>query len=508
MTDSANRAALSETNLRDKGPQRRPAAIGCQGAAAGPVSYNAPMFGRITPALRREIEDAVGADAVWGPERDLDRYSRDMTEEFRVPPELVVRPAAAEQVAALLRIAHRETIPVTPRSAGTSLSGGALPLHGGIVLAMERMNRILEIDEENLVAAVEPGVITQDLQEAVQRRGLYYPPDPASRGSCMLGGNVAHNAGGPHAVKYGVTRDWVLGLEALLADGRPLRTGGKLLKNVTGYNLTQLLIGSEGTLAVVTRILLKLVPYPPHRRALMASFPDLRSAAGAVAALFPARIVPSACEFIEAEAMRLVEERLSKRFPVAGGEASLLIEVDGTRPDAVEEEILRAGELCGEHGALEIVVAAEPARMEELWTLRRGVSEAIRAHSRYREQDVVVPRARLPELMDAIRDACSASGLSSLSFGHVGDGNVHVKVLRGDLDDTEWDRRIERATRRLFERVVALGGMLTGEHGVGYVQREFLPMALSPEAIGLMRAIKSVFDPKGILNPGKVFPTC
>lgn len=481
-----------------------------QAAGAYNVAMPPPSFGRVTAELRREIEAAVGnADAVWGPERDLERYSRDMTEDFRFPPELVVRPSNVEQVSAVLRIAYRETIPVTPRSAGTSLSGGALPLHGGIVLTLERMNRIVEIDEENLVAVVEPGVITQELQEAVQRRGLYYPPDPASRGSCMLGGNVAHNAGGPHAVKYGVTRDWVLGLEVVLADGRILRTGGKLLKNVTGYNLTQLLIGSEGTLAVVTQILLKLIPYPLQRRALMASFPNLVSSARAVAALFSACIVPSACEFIEARAMRLVEERLSKRFPVSGGQASLLIEVDGTRPDAVEEEILRAGEICGEHGAMEIVVASEPARMEELWALRRGVSEAIRAHSRYREQDIVVPRARLPELMDAIRDACGACGLSSLSFGHVGDGNVHVKVLRGDLnDDAEWHRRIDRATRLLFERVVALGGMLTGEHGVGYVQREYLPMALGADMIELMRGIKAVFDPKGILNPGKVFPTC
>lgn len=381
-----------------------------------------------------------------------------------------------------------------------------MPVLGGIVLSLEKMNRILEIDQENLMAVAQAGVVTKDLQDLVESLGLYYPPDPASRASCTLGGNVAHNAGGPHAVKYGVTRDWILGLEAVLPNGRVIRTGGKLIKNVTGYNLTQLLVGSEGSLAVVTEITVRLIPYPPLRRAVMASFTDLPAAGLAVARLFQRRIVPSACEYMERAVMTAAERRLGTAFPVRRGEAALLVETDGFREDQVEEELAAVGKVFEEQGALEIVAAADAAQANQLWSLRRGLGEAVRRLSAYRELDCSVPRAALPALLRAIRETVSRHGLEALTYGHIGDGNVHVNVLRRQIEEGEWRSRIERATRELFQRVVELGGTLSGEHGIGRLQRNYLPLALSADSIELLRGIKAAFDPQGILNPGKSLP--
>jgi glycolate oxidase len=463
-------------------------------------------FRKLDARLVEELRSILGPEHVITPEGDIEPYTHDETEDYVFEPEAVVLPATTAQVSRILALAHRERIPVTPRAAGTSLSGGALPVMGGIVLSVQRMNRILEIDRENLVAVAQPAVITQTLQEQVEVAGLYYPPDPASRGSCMLGGNVAHNAGGPHALKYGVTRDWVLGLEAVLADGTVLRTGGKLLKNVTGYNLSHLIVGSEGTLAVVTEITLKLTPLPPLRKAVLAAFPDLVAAARAVTRIFSESIVPSACEFMERAAMEVAEKKYGEKFPVGGGAAALLIEVDGTREDVLDEQVARIGEVCESQGAADVVLAEEAGKLARLWKMRRGIGEAVKGLSAYREEDCVVPRARLPELMVAIREVCAAHGLVSMSYGHIGDGNVHVNILKMELSDAEWRDRIEAATRDLFTRTVALGGMITGEHGVGYVQRNYLGLALSPQLISLMRGIKSLFDPRGILNPGKIFP--
>lgn len=463
-------------------------------------------FSKVTPRVVEELKIIVGETNVLTPADDIEPYTHDETEDFVFYPEVVVRPGSTAEVSNILAIAYRERLPVTPRAAGTSLSGGALPIHGGIVLSVERMNKIIEIDRENLCAVVQPAVITQVLQEAVEKVGLYYPPDPASRGSCMLGGNISHNAGGPHALKYGVTKDWVIGLEAVKADGTILRTGGKLLKNVTGYNLTQLIVGSEGTLAVATQIILKLIPHPPLRKAVMAGFPTLEDAARAVTKIFFERIVPSACEFMERGAMEVTEAKHGERFPVRGGEAALLIEVDGDREDVLDEQVEKIGAVCGDCKATDVVLAEDSTKLAKLWKMRRSIGEAVKGLSAYREEDCVVPRARLPELMTAIREVCAKHGLTALSYGHIGDGNVHVNILKMNLSDLEWRERIEAATKDLFTRTVALGGMISGEHGIGFVQKNYLGLALSSDVIALMRQIKSVFDPHGILNPGKVFP--
>lgn len=461
------------------------------------------MFGRVTPAVAEELR-RTGAPLLTG--EALEKYSHDETEDFRFPPEVAVLPASTAQVQAILKIASRERIPVTPRSAGTSLSGGALAVHGGIALSLERMNRIVEIDRANLFVVVEPGVVTKTLQEEVEKVGLFYPPDPASRATCMIGGNIAHNAGGPRALKYGVTKDYVYGLEAVLADGTRIDTGGKLLKNVAGYNLTQLLVGSEGTLAVVTRITLKLIPRPPFRRTMLAPFPDIASAAATVPKIFQKGITPCCCEFMERAAVAAAEARKGVRFPHGDAPALLLIECDGHDAGVVERDAVAIAELCMESGAPDVYLAEDESKREFIWDLRRSIGEAVKKISPYREEDTVVPRSRLPELMRAVAEVCGAHGLTAISYGHIGDGNVHVNILRNDMSRERWDEVMPVAVGELFRRVKAMGGQITGEHGVGWIQRNYMGIAHAPEVLGLMRQVKRAFDPLGILNPSKVLP--
>jgi glycolate oxidase len=409
-------------------------------------------------------------------------------------------------VAAVMRIASRHRIPVTPRGGGTGLSGGALPVFGGIVLSMERFARIRSIDTDNCQALVEPGVITQLFQEEVARHGLYYPPDPASRGSCHLGGNVAEGAGGPHAVKYGTTREYVLGLEAVLPSGEVLTTGAAVLKNATGYNLTQLLVGSEGTLAVITAIRLRLIPLPRFRKVALVAFPSLEAAAGAVAGIFQRGITPAALEILERAAVRVAEERLGKKFPLSDAEAQLVIEVDGNHEESVEADLQAIADVVGEAGALDVLLALERSKIEEVWNLRRGIGEAVKSISAYKEEDTVVPRAQLPALIRGVKEICSRYGITSICYGHAGDGNVHVNILKGDLDERVWHEEVDKAIREIFHLTVSLGGTVSGEHGIGYVQKAYLPIAVGKAGQDLMRGIKAVFDPQGILNPGKILP--
>jgi glycolate oxidase len=405
-----------------------------------------------------------------------------------------------------MRIASRHRIPVTPRGGGTGLSGGALPVFGGIVLSMERFARIRSIDTDNCQALVEPGVITQLFQEEVARHGLYYPPDPASRGSCHLGGNVAEGAGGPHAVKYGTTREYVLGLEAVLPSGEVLTTGAAVLKNATGYNLTQLLVGSEGTLAVITAIRLRLIPLPRFRKVALVAFPSLEAAAGAVAGIFQRGITPAALEILERAAVRVAEERLGKKFPLSDAEAQLVIEVDGNHEESVEADLQAIADVVGEAGALDVLLALERSKIEEVWNLRRGIGEAVKSISAYKEEDTVVPRAQLPALIRGVKEICSRYGITSICYGHAGDGNVHVNILKGDLDERVWHEEVDKAIREIFHLTVSLGGTVSGEHGIGYVQKAYLPIAVGKAGQDLMRGIKAVFDPQGILNPGKILP--
>ena len=393
-------------------------------------------------------------------------------------------------------------MPLVPRGAGTGYTGGAVPTQGGVVLSMERLNRILEIDEVNLLAVVEPHVITGELQRAVEAVGLFYPPDPASLEMSSIGGNVAECAGGPRAFKYGTTKRYVLALEAVLPGGEIIHTGSKAVKNVVGYDLTQLLVGSEGTLAVITKITLRLIPKPPARETLAASFRSIDGAVDAVSALLDERVVPAAIELIDTESLRAAEAYAGKS--VADGEALLIVECDGT-PAAVEEEIGRVKRACAAVGAVEIRRATSDADRAELWTIRRQVSLALRATGLDKiNHDVVVPRGRIPELFEVIEDLRREFALNIACFGHAGDGNIHVNFMI-HRDQADQVARSKRAERVLFERVVALEGSISGEHGIGFAKKPYLSLELDPAQIELLKRVKAAFDPRGILNPGKIF---
>lgn len=435
-------------------------------------------------------------------------YSHDWTEDLRFLPDAVARPASVEELQQTLVYAYERDIPIIPAGGRTGLSGGMLPVQGGWVVSLEKLNRILHIDTANLYAVVEAGVITQKLHEAVEAVGLFYPPDPSSRGSCTIGGNIAHNAGGVRAVKYGTTREYVLGLEAFLPDGRPLRTGSRTLKNSTGYNLTQLLVGSEGTLAVIHTSILKLLPRPRHVRTLLLGFPDAESAVGAVVAVLRSGILPTAIEFMEKAAVRFGEAYLGETLYAGANSFGglLLIEVDGNHLEALEADCAEIEEKAFAAGAEKSWYAQTEAERERLWRLRRILGIAVKSSGPYKEEDTVVPRTALPELLATVKALERRYGFQSVCYGHVGDGNLHVNILRNDLPEDVWKKEVPKAVEELFRFVVARGGAISGEHGIGWVQRRYMPIQFSPDELALMRSLKKVFDPKGLLNPGKIFP--
>jgi glycolate oxidase len=421
-------------------------------------------------------------------------------------PDVVVLPADTQQVAAIVRVCLEGRVPIVPRGAGTGYTGGAVPIRGGVVLSLERMNRILEIDEDNLLAIVEPGVVTGDLQDAVERVGLFYPPDPASLRQSSIGGNVAECAGGPRAFKYGTTKQYVLGLEAVLPTGDIIETGGKVVKNVVGYDLTHLLVGSEGTLGIITRIVLRLVPKPPVQATLRATFADVEAAVAAVGGMIRARVVPAALELVDGESLEAVARHLQVRSLAPEGTAALLlIDIDGV-PAAVAEETERAAAACERAGATEILRAGDEAERQELWRVRREISYALKTIAPLKlNHDVVVPKGRIPELFALVRRLREQHRLRIPCFGHAGDGNIHVNMMVTPEDAGEVARAHD-AERQLFEGVVALEGSISGEHGIGFSKAPFLPLELSADEIALMKRIKAAFDPHGILNPGKIFP--
>ncbi len=421
------------------------------------------------------------------------------------PADLVVRPANTAEIAGIARLCHEHRIPLVVRGAGTGYTGGAVPTAGGVVLSMERLDRIIEIDEVNLLAVVEPNVITGDLQRAVEAVGLFYPPDPASLDTSSIGGNVAECAGGPRAFKYGVTRRYVLGLEAVLPTGEIIRTGSKAVKNVVGYDLTQLLVGSEGTLAIITRITLRLIPKPPAYRTALATFTGIQGAVDAVSALVARRVIPAALELIDQDSIEAVQQHTGEALVPAGTGAVLILETDGT-PAAVEEEMARAADACRAAGALAVTAAASDAERDRIWAVRRAVSLALKATGLTKvNHDVVVPRGRVPDLFAVVADLRARHGLRIASFGHAGDGNIHVNIMI-DGSDPDARARATAAERTLFEQVVALEGSISGEHGIGFAKKPYIGLELSPDEIALMRRVKAAFDPRGILNPGKMFP--
>jgi glycolate oxidase len=434
-------------------------------------------------------------------------YGHDETEDITVVPDVVLKPETTAEVSAIMRYCHEHAIVVTPSGARTGLSGGAIPIFGGVALSMERFNKIISIDERNHQVTTEPGVITQVLQDAVREKGLFYPPDPASKGSCFIGGNVSENSGGPKAVKYGVTKDFVLNLEVVLPNGEIIWTGANVLKNATGYNLTQLIVGSEGTLAVITKIVLRLIPHPTHDLLMLVPFFDAEKACEAVAAIFRAGITPSGLEFMERDALTWTQEFTGDTsVPVKDNhQAHLLIEVDGFDPDQLMGECEKIMGVLERFETDEILFAESEAQKASLWALRRKVGEAVKSQSIYKEEDTVVPRYELPALLSAVKRICRQYGLHSVCYGHAGDGNLHVNIIKGKLTDAEWETDLPIAIRALFTEVVALGGTLSGEHGIGLVQQPYMDIAFPEITLQLMRQIKDVFDPKGILNPGKIF---
>jgi glycolate oxidase len=465
------------------------------------------MYNRVTPRIVDDLRAIVGEGNVRADEEALEKYAHDETVGLWAQPEVVVFVHSAQEVADIFRLAVRERIPVTPRGAGYGLSGGAVPVFGGIVLSTEKMNRILEIDKQNLMVTVEPGVITGDIHRAVEAEGLFYPPDPASLDSCSIGGNIAEGAGGPRAVKYGTTKDYVCGLEAVLPSGDIITCGGKLVKNVTGYNLIQLLVGSEGTLAVVTRIILRLLPLPKYRVDLLVPYDDFQAAADTVSDIIAARILPATIEFMEQDSVLAAERLLQKTVPYDDAAAHLLIQLDGNRPEAVDADFEAVGEICLAHGARDVLVAKDTRTRDRLWEARRAIVDALKHESPVNHmEDVVVPRAEIPALLRGIKEIARRHGVRIVCFGHAGDGNVHVNALKDALPDGEWQALVPVLTEEIYRLTLSLGGTLTGEHGVGATRRRYLPMALDPAQIALMRGIKEVFDPHHILNPGKIFP--
>jgi len=448
----------------------------------------------------------TGADFVRTDTASLTAYGADALKRGAHPPDVVVLPDGADEISAIVRLCVSHRVPFVPRGGGTGYTGGSVPVRGGVVISLERMNRILEIDENNLVAVVEPNVVTGQLQEAVERVGLFYPPDPASLRTSVIGGNVAECAGGPRAFKYGTTKQYVLGLQAVLPNGDVIHTGGKGVKNVVGYDLTHLLVGSEGTLAIITRVILRLIPKPPVQATLRATFNTIEDAAQAVSRVIAHRVVPAALELIDGDSLEAVARYLNVRsLAPARTRALLLLEVDGLA-EAVDEEAARCERACREAGATEILRARDEAERDELWRVRRELSFSLKTITPIKfNHDVVVPKGRIPELFGLIDRLKRDYRLRIPSFGHAGDGNIHVNIMVTPGDEDEL-RRAHEAEVVLFQGVVALEGSISGEHGIGFAKAKFLGIELSPETIALMKRVKAAFDPEGLLNPGKIFP--
>lgn len=458
----------------------------------------------LPPSFVSALEQIVGPAHLKRDPDSLDQYGHDALNRGHRP-DVVVLPGDVHEIAAIAALCHETRTPLVVRGGGTGYTGGSVPTRGGVLLSCERLNRILEIDQQNLLAVVEPNVVTGDLQDAVERVGLFYPPDPASLRQSVIGGNVAECAGGPRAFKYGTTKRYVLGLEAVLPTGEIVRTGSKAVKNVVGYDLTQLLVGSEGTLAILTEIILRLIPKPPVQQTIRATFRDIGGAVGAVDALLKARAIPAALEIIDGDCLNAVASHLHTSLAPPGTGALLLLEVDGI-PGSVAEEADRVVDACRAAGATEILRASSEAERQELWRVRRELSPSLKVIARLKiNHDVVVPRGRVPQLFELVADLRARFALRIPCFGHAGDGNIHVNFMLNP-DDAAEIARAHAAERLLFEGVVAMEGSISGEHGIGFAKAPFVGIELSAEEIALMKRIKQAFDPHGILNPGKMFP--
>jgi glycolate oxidase len=464
-------------------------------------------MGTINAAHLQQFKNIVGNEHVLYDDESLKHYGHDETELLLYLPEVVVKPSTTQQISAIMKICNADNIPVTPRGAGTGLSGGALPHLGGVLLSTEKLNRIINIDERNLQVTTEPGVITEVLQNAVKEKGLFYPPDPSSRGSCFIGGNIAENSGGPKAVKYGVVKDYVLNLEVVLPNGEVIWTGANVLKNSTGYNLTQLMVGSEGTLGIVTKIVLKLIPLPSYDLLMLVPFASLDKASEAVSAIFRAGFTPSGLELVEIDALQIVAAMVDSHAVPVGDDiaAHLLIEVDGNNLDVLMSEMEAISELLMQYEAGEIFFADNTQQKAELWKLRRRVAEAVKLAGYTIEEDTVVPRAELPALIRGVKQLGKEYGFHAVCYGHAGDGNLHIRIKKEGTVNSLEDPEMVKGLQSLFQLVHELGGTISGEHGIGLIQKSFMDIVFHKENLRIMREIKKAFDPNNILNAGKIF---
>ena len=448
----------------------------------------------------------IGEDYVFLDKNSLNDYSHDETEDLKFLPQIVLKPCNTDQVSKIMIYCNKRNIVVTPCGARTGLSGGSLPIYAGVALSLENFNKILQLDEKNLQATVEPGVINQVFRDFVEQKNLFYPPDPASKGSSFLGGNLAENSGGPKALKYGVTKDYVLNLEVVLATGEMIWTGANVLKNSTGYDLTSLMIGSEGTLGIITKIVFKLIPLPTKDITMLVPFKSAEKACEAVSAIFMKGITPSALEFIERDAIDWTLKYSDIKMDIKEDiQAHLLIEVDGNDLDDLFNDCEKISNVLYDFECGEILLAESKEQKDRLWRLRRMVGEAVKSNSIYKEEDTVVPRAELAKLLTGVKKIGKDFGFKSVCYGHAGDGNLHINIIKGDMSDKKWDLELKDAIREIFILTKNLGGTISGEHGIGFVQKDYIDIVFSKKEIEIQKGIKNLFDPNNILNPGKIF---
>ena len=453
------------------------------------------------------FEEVLGKKYVVTDLEELKGYGHDETEDLSFPPEVILKPRSAIDISKILIYCNEKKIPVTPCGARTGLSGGALPVFKGVSLSIERFDSIIEIDKRNLQATVEPAVINQIFKETVEEEGLFYPPDPASKGSCFLGGNIAENAGGPKALKYGVTKNYVLNLEVVLPTGEIIWTGSNVLKNATGYDLTSLMVGSEGTLGVITKIVFRLIPFPTKDITLLIPFNSVEKACQAVSAVFREGITPSALEFMERDAILWTIRYTDIDMSIADNvKAHLLVEVDGNNIQQLYKDCEDIANVMQKFDCGEILLADSESEKSKLWKLRRSISESVKANSIYKEEDTVVPRAELAKLLKGVKQIGVKYGFQSVCYGHAGDGNLHINIIKGEMSDEDWKVKLDDGIREIFYLTKKLGGTLSGEHGIGFVQKKYMDIVFSKKNIDLQKGIKKLFDPNEILNPGKIFP--
>ena len=436
-------------------------------------------------------------------------YAQDKTEDFVYMPELVLVPGNTEDISKILKICNKHIIPVTVRSTGTGLSGGALPVKGGIVISMEKFNKILNIDTDNFQITTEPFVINYILQQAVKEKGLFYPPDPANYKDCSIGGNISENSGGPKAVKYGTTKDYVLSLEVVLANGDIIHTGRNLIKDVAGYNLTQLFVGSEGTLGIITKATLKLLPVVKENVLMLMSFTSVEDAGKAVNTILNTGIIPSSLEFMERNALIISKEHINAEFPPVSEktQAHLIVELDGNDYEKLleERELLKKAVENADNPEF-ILFANSEEEKEQIWTLRRNTGTAVGDKDVYKEQDISIPRANIPKAVNYINNWCQKYDYTAACYEHAGDGDIHANILRSGVSDDIWNNKLKLHLKELFDYICnALNGSVTGEHGIGFVQREYLPVMIDQTTLNIMKSIKNLLDPNNIINPGKIF---